>query len=195
MINCLKTLQACVFFAWVNLIRADRLRFVVATGGAVAAMFIILLHLAFLRAIEHKATQVYALFDADVVLVSDRFQFLYRMSDFPVARLKQALSVPSVVAVAAVRIDNMSWVAADTRSEASLLLIGIDPEPAFITDTEVRAALPELRIARRVLLDRRSKEDYGKREAPWHASWREKESRSWAHSPLVPISRPTAISS
>lgn len=116
----------------------------------------LLLHVAFLRAVEHKATQVYALFDAPVVLVSDRFQFLYRMADFPVARLRQALSHPGVAAGAVVRVDNSGWTTADTRTESSLLLIGVDPDPAFLADAGLRASVPALRVSRRILLDRLS---------------------------------------
>ena len=66
----------CLNFAWLNLRRGDRLRVLVAVAGAGVAIFVVLLHLAFLRAVQDKASQVYDLFNADVVLVSDRFQFL-----------------------------------------------------------------------------------------------------------------------
>src|SRR5436305_1348287 len=130
--------RASLAFAWWNLARGDRLRLGVAVGGATVAIFIVLVHLAFLRAVEHKATQVYALFDADVVMISDRYQFLYRMGEFPVARLRQALSVPGVSDVAAVRVGSSRWVAADTGEQSSLLLIGIDPATDFIADPELR---------------------------------------------------------
>jgi len=154
-------LRACIAFAWSGLVRGDRARFLVATAGATVAIFALLLHLAFLRAVEHKATQVYGLFDAQVVLVSDRFQFLYRMADFPVARLRQALSHPGVAKAAVVRVDNSTWTTSETRTEASLLLIGVDFDADFLADQVVRAALPELQIARRVLLDRRSDPSLG----------------------------------
>ena len=154
-------LRACLSFAWTNLIRGDRMRFLVATAGATVAIFALLLHVAFLRAVEHKATQVYALFDAQVVLVSDRFQFLYRMADFPVARLRQALSHPGVAKVAAVRVDNGGWTTSDTRTESSLLLIGIDFDGEFLADADLRMALPALQVSRRILLDRRSEPSFG----------------------------------
>jgi putative ABC transport system permease protein len=153
--------RACLSFAWANLIRGDRMRFLVAVAGATVAIFALLLHVAFLRAVEHKAIQVYALFDAPVVLVSDRFQFLYRMADFPTARLRQALSHPGVANSAAVRVSSSSWTTSDTRTESSLLLIGIDFEEQFLADAGLRAALPDLRVSRRILLDRRSDPSFG----------------------------------
>ena len=139
-----------------NLWRGDRLRSVVAVAGTLVAIFIVLLHLAFLRAVSDKAMQVYALFDADVVMVSDRFQFLYRMADFPAARLRQALSLPGIIDAAAVRIDTARWGAPHTRAKSSMLVIGIDPATHFISDANLRDALPVLRGPRRALLDRRS---------------------------------------
>ena len=152
---CLTLRNSCAF-AWACLARGDRLRFLVATVGATVAIFTLLLHVAFLRAVEHKATQVYALFDAPLVLVSDRFQFLYRMADFPSARLRQALSEPGVAKAAAVRVDNSGWTTLDTRTESSLLLIGVDLDRDFIADPGLHEALPLLQVARRILLDRRS---------------------------------------
>ena len=143
-------------FAWRNLVRGDRWRFAASVSGAAVAIFIVLLHVAFLRAVEHKATQLYGLFDADVVLVSDRFQFLYRTGDFPVARLSQALSVNGVAQAASVRLGGGSWTAQRTGAESTLLLIGVDADPAFVRDPALRAGLPALNVPRRVLVDRLS---------------------------------------
>ena len=154
-------LRSCIAFAWLNLVRGDRVRFTVAIAGAVVAIFILLVHLAFLRAVEHKAGQVYSLFDADVVMVSDRYQFLYRMADFPAARLRQAVSVPGVEAAAAVRIAASRWVSAQNGAQSSLLLIGIDPDPLFLEDPELRAAAPGLRVPRRALIDRLADSEIG----------------------------------
>jgi putative ABC transport system permease protein len=154
-------LRSCIAFAWVNLVRGDRVRFAVAIAGAVVAIFILLVHLAFLRAVEHKAAQVYGLFDADLVMVSDRYQFLYRMADFPSARLRQAVSVAGVDAAAAVRVTASKWVSGRNGAQSSLLLIGIDPDPVFIRDPGLRAAAPELRVPRRALLDRHSDAEVG----------------------------------
>lgn len=154
-------MRACLGFALKSLVRGDRVRLAVAVLGAFGAMFVVLLHLAFLRAVEHKASQVYSLFDAPVVLVSARYQFLYRMGAFPAARLKQALSQPEVDAVAAVQLDNMGWNAPDTGEESSLILIGVDADRSFIADRELRGAVDALDSPRRVLFDRRSNADVG----------------------------------
>jgi putative ABC transport system permease protein len=154
-------MRACLGFALKSLARGDRVRLAVAVLGAFGAMFVVLLHLAFLRAVEHKAAQVYGLFDAPIVMVSDRYQFLYRMDGFPPPRLSQALSQPEVEAVAAVSIDNMGWNAPHTGEESSLILIGIDLEPAFIHDEALRASLGALGAPRRILFDRRSNPDVG----------------------------------
>ncbi|HEX2829955.1 MAG TPA: ABC transporter permease [Burkholderiales bacterium] len=152
-------LRSCIAFAWLNLARGDRTRVAVAIGGATVAIFIVLLHLGFLRAVEHKATQVFGLFDAEVVLVSDRYQFLYRTGDFPAARLRQALSVEGVADAAAVRLSASRWLATDNGDQSSLFLIGLDPKPDFIADTELRRAAAALGAPRRALFDALSDPD------------------------------------
>jgi putative ABC transport system permease protein len=116
-------------------------------------------HLGFLRAVEPKASQVDALFDAVVVLLSNRYQFLYRMGDFPAARLRQALSVDGVADAAAVRVSASRWLATDHGDQSSLLLIGIDPRPEFIADAELRRAASALGAPRRALFDALSDPD------------------------------------
>jgi putative ABC transport system permease protein len=155
-------LRSCIAFAWINLVRGDRVRFAVAIAGAVVAIFILLVHLAFLRAVEHKAAQVYGLFDAEVVMISDRYQFLYRMADFPSARLRQAVSVPGVGAAAAVRVTSSRWLSERNGAQSSLLLIGIDPDPVFLKDADLRAAASGLKSPRRVLFDRRADPEVGR---------------------------------
>ena len=151
--------RSCISFAWLNLARGDRTRLSVAVVGATVAIFIVLVHLGFLRAVEHKATQVYGLFDADIVLVSDRYQFLYRMGEFPAARLRQALSVEGVADAAAVRVSASRWLAADNGEQSSLLLIGIDPRPELIADPTLRRAAAALGAPRRALFDALSDPD------------------------------------
>jgi putative ABC transport system permease protein len=154
----------CLKFAWFNLRRGDRLRVLVAVAGAGVAIFVVLLHLAFLRAVQDKASQVYDLFNADVVLVSNRFQFLYNMPEFPRARLRQAGSHPAVVDVGAVSIGSSHWLAPETETVSSLMLIGLDLEPSFLRDAALRAELPKLGKARRILMDRHSDPDVGRLE-------------------------------
>lgn len=132
------------------------MRLAIALAGATVAIFLLLLHIAFLRAVGHKATQVYALFDAELVMVSERYQFLYRMGDFPIARLRQALAVPGVTEAAPVRIDASRWGGEQARSASTLLLIGVDSDPRFMADPHLRGLLPVLRTPRGALLDRRS---------------------------------------
>lgn len=148
-------------FAWLNLRRGDRLRALVALAGAMVAIFVVLLHLAFLRAVEDKAAQVYDLFAADVVLVSDRFQFLYNMPDFPLARLRQANAHPAVADLAAVNVGSSHWQAPVTDATSSILLIGIDPAPDFLRDAALRDQVALLQQSRRILMDRLSHPDVG----------------------------------
>lgn len=152
-------LGGVVSFAWLNLARGDRVRLGVAVLGATVAIFIVLVHLAFLRAVEHKATQVYGLFDAEIVMISDRYQFLYRMGEFPAARLRQALSVPGVADAAAVRVSASRWIAGGDGAQSSLLLIGIDTKAEFIADPQLREASAALTAPRRALLDALSDPD------------------------------------
>lgn len=148
-------------FAWRNLWRGDRLRALVAVAGAGMASFVVLLHLTFLHTVGEKASQLYDLFDADIVLVSSRFQFLYNIPEFPLARLRQADALDGVESMAAVSIGTSHWQAEETRALSSMLIIGIDAAPAFLKDRDIRLGLGKLKHARQILLDRHSGDDVG----------------------------------
>ncbi len=148
-------------FAWRNLWRGDRLRALVAVAGAGVATFVVLLHLTFLNTVGEKASQLYDLFDADVVLTSSHFQFLYNIPEFPMARLRQAGALDGVESLAAVGIDTTYWQAPDTRALSSMLLIGIEAAPAFLKDRDIRQGMMRMKSARHILLDRHSVADVG----------------------------------
>jgi len=148
-------------FAWRNLWRGDRLRALVAVAGAGMASFVVLLHLTFLHTVGEKASQLYDLFDADVVLVSSRFQFLYNIPEFPLARLRQADALEGVESMAAVSIGTSQWQAEKTRALSSMLIIGMDASPAFLKDRDIRLGMAKLKHARQILLDRHSGNDVG----------------------------------
>jgi putative ABC transport system permease protein len=148
-------------FAWRNLWRGDRLRALVAVAGAGMASFVVLLHLTFLHTVGEKASQLYDLFDADVVLVSSRFQFLYNIPEFPLARLRQADALDGVESMAAVSIGTSHWQAEETRALSSMLIIGIEASPAFLKDRDIRLGMEKLKHARQILLDRHAGDDVG----------------------------------
>jgi putative ABC transport system permease protein len=148
-------------FAWRNLWRGDRLRALVAVAGAGMASFVVLLHLTFLHTVGEKASQLYDLFDADVVLVSSRFQFLYNIPEFPLARLRQADALEGVESMAAVSIGSTQWQAEKTQALSSMLIIGIDASPVFLKDQDIRLGMEKLKHARQILLDRYSGGDVG----------------------------------
>ena len=99
-----------------------------------------------------------------MVLVSDRFQFLYNMPEFPVARLRQANSHPAVAGMGAVSMASSHWLAPETEAVSSLMLIGLDVGPEFIRDGALRSLLPSLQKPRRILMDRYSDPGVGRLE-------------------------------
>ncbi|MBI5331566.1 MAG: hypothetical protein HZB71_13270 [Betaproteobacteria bacterium] len=165
-------MQGGFLIAWASLWRGDRLRTLAAVAGAGVAIFVALLHLAFLQSVRITSSQLYDLFDADLALISGKYQFLYNIPDFPLARLRQANTQDGVAAVAAVRIGSGYWVAPETQAASSMLLIGVEAAPAFVKDRDLRAALPELRRARHLLLDRHSDPDVGVLEIGLNGSLR-----------------------
>jgi putative ABC transport system permease protein len=73
---------------------------VAAIAGVAFAVTMVLLQLGFYGAVEITATNVYEQLDFDVVLVAATYDQFFAPGEFPMERLRQARSVPSVVRAA-----------------------------------------------------------------------------------------------
>jgi len=129
--------------------------------GTTVAVFLLLLQVQLLESVQTKATQLYDLFEFDLVVVSNSYQFMYAAEPFNSVRLAQARVEGSVADVFALNIRVADWFSEETGKESSLLLFGVDAKPGFIRDSALRRALPLLRQRGEVVIDAFSHSDYG----------------------------------
>jgi len=145
--------------------------------GTTVAVFLLLLQVQLLDSVRTKATQLYDLFDFDLAVVSNTYQFMYAAEPFNAVRLAQARVDDAVADVFALNIRVTDWFSEATGKESSLLLFGIDLKPAFIHDAALRRALPLLRQRGGVALDAFSHSDFGPRSVGAFGRARNKEVR------------------
>jgi putative ABC transport system permease protein len=153
-------LASCCLIAWQNLTQHVT-RTLSALMGTTVAVFLLLLQVQLLESVQTKATQIYDLFDFDLVVVSNTYQFMYAAEPFNAVRLAQARVDDAVADVFALNIRVTDWFSEQTGKESSLLLFGIDLKPGFIEDNALRRALPLLRRRGAVAIDAFSHSDYG----------------------------------
>jgi len=158
--NSFPLLASCGLIAWQNLTQHVT-RTLSALLGTTVAVFLLLLQVQLLQSVQTKATQLYDLFDFDLVVVSNTYQFMYAAQPFNAVRLAQARVDDAVDDVFALNIRVTDWFSKATGKESSLLLFGVDAKPAFIEDAALRRALPLLRQRGNVVIDAFSHRDFG----------------------------------
>ena len=153
-------LASCSLIAWQNLTQHIT-RTLSALMGTTVAVFLLLLQVQLLESVQTKATQLYDLFDFDLVVVSNLYQFMYAAPPFNAVRLAQARADDGVADVFSLNIRVTDWFSEQTGKESSLLLFGVDAKPGFVRDDALRRALPMLRQRGAAVIDAFSHSDYG----------------------------------
>lgn len=155
------SLRVASKLAAAGLFRGDRTRVLAALAGVTVSIFVVVMHIAFLRGVATKATAFYDLFDFDAVVVSEQFQFFYVMPPFSVGRAMQAAGLPSVQSVAQVRVSSTDWLALETLRGSTLIVFALTGPQEFIRDASLLAAAREVDRHGRVAADARSDAELG----------------------------------
>lgn len=135
-----------------NLLR-DRSRLIVAIAGTAVPILLLLLQLALLHGVRTQVTRLYEDFNFDIALVPATYEFLFSSGEFDRVRLAQAATTPGVAGVFSLNVHGGAWTAAD-GSRSPLMLMGLDDDPAFIADRDLRQGLARLDRQDAVLMDR-----------------------------------------
>ncbi len=155
----------------------NRGRTAIGLAGVGFAVILIFMQMGFKGAIRKTATQIYDSIDFDLMLRSPAYLHLTEPRAFPRARLHQAASLPEVVQVRPFYLGLSEWQApvlhGETLANASqaaqecagqwrgIITMGTDPnDPAFLRE-DIRRAARELSDPRFVLIDDKSKAEYG----------------------------------
>ena len=157
--------------AWRNLVH-NRVRTLVAIAGVGFAVVLMFMQMGFRGGIEKTATQIFDAMDFDLMLRSPAYLFLTDPRTFPRERLYQAASLPEVAAVRPLYLGMTQWQRPQPASVPpdgwdgewrGIIAMATDPtDPAFLPE-EIRTKARLLVNPRYVLMDRKSKPEYGPR--------------------------------
>jgi putative ABC transport system permease protein len=146
----------------------ERTRTLVAIAGVAFAALLIFVQLGFLGAARATATLIYDRLDFDVAVLSTEYQDLVRAGTFPRDRLPRVRALPEVVAVRPLSVSGIQWlnVSDENRGRRGILVLGVDPADAPLNHPELTPELlATLRQPDTVLIDRRSRQEFGPQEA------------------------------
>ena len=145
----------------------ERTRTLVAVAGVAFAALLIFVQLGFLGAVRATATLIYDRLDFDVAVLSSEYQDLVRAGTFPRDRLPRVRGLPGVESVKPLSVWGIQWLNAEDehRGRRGILVIGIDPTDPPLKHPELTPELlGKLRQPDTVLIDRRSREEFGPQE-------------------------------
>ena len=146
--------------AWLQL-KWDKFRLAAAVAGIVFAVTLMLLQLGFRDALFVAAVQFHERLDADLVIMSSRYEFMATTRSFSERHLQRLLALDGVASVAPVYMGVAKWKNPVNFREIPIFLIGMDPASTYFNLPEVQTNLDLLKLPDVVLFDRGSKPDYG----------------------------------
>jgi putative ABC transport system permease protein len=152
--------RGCILIAGANLLQR-RLRLIVALAGTAVPIVLLMMQIAFLNGAREQVTRFYDFFDFDLIVVSSAYQFLVESGNFPRVRLTQAAAADGVDATYVINIANAGWTNTQTERNYPALLFGLDDNPSFVRNPQVRAGLAALGPGRSILVDAYSTAGYG----------------------------------
>lgn len=162
---------ARVPLAWLNLTH-DKRRLIIRVLGVTFAVFLMFVELGFWNALLDAGVQLIQQFQGDLIIVSKARYAMAIKEQFTRRRLDQARTVPGVKAAYPVYLEYTHSFWKDTgtpeverSSSHPIRVIAFDPDQPVLNNPEVCAQQADLKTLYDVLLDRRSKREYGERQA------------------------------
>jgi putative ABC transport system permease protein len=154
--------------AWLNLTH-DKRRLIVRMLGVAFAVFLMFVELGFWNALLDASVELIEQFNGELILVSKARYALNVKESFTRRRLDQARMVPGVRAAFPVYLEYASSFWKDTGvperqrpSSHPIRVIAFDPDQAVLDNPAVNAHRDDLKILFTILLDKKSKQAYGK---------------------------------
>ncbi len=157
--NLLKTLTRRTSLGWLQLSR-ERSRLLVALSGIAFADVLIFTQLGFQSALYDSNTKLSRSLNADIVLVSPKIRNSQNLGTFSRRRLYQAMDIPGVASAQAVYANNLTWKNPDTKKDATVQVLGFNPDQSALNLPLVTAQLGTLKVPDRVLFDRKPRGNY-----------------------------------
>ena len=158
---------ARVPLAWLNLTH-DKVRFVVRVLGVAFAVFLMFVELGFWNALLDASVELIQQFNGELVIVSKARYAMAIKEQFTTRRLEQARMAPGVQSASPVYLEysssfwkNTGVPQARRRSSHPIRVIAFDPDRMVLNNPDVNARRADLKMLYNVMLDRKSKSEYG----------------------------------
>jgi len=155
----LRQASDCIAIATANLLQL-RMRFVIAVAGTAMPILLLLLQLALVQAVRTEVTRLYNAFDFDLVLVPATYEYMFSNGSFDRVRLAQARAVEGVADTFSLNVVGGAWTDQDFQ-RSPIMVVGVDNNPNFIADPQIRDGIASLTTGNEVLVDRFSSSSLG----------------------------------
>ena len=153
--------------AWLNLTH-DKVRLVIRVLAVAFAVFLMFVELGFWNALLDASVELIQQLDGELIIVSKARYAMAIKEQFTTRRLEQARMAPGVKSAAPVYLEYTSSFWKNTgvpqprrRTSHPIRVIAFDPDRPVLTNPDVNAHRAELKILYNVMLDRKSKREYG----------------------------------
>jgi putative ABC transport system permease protein len=153
-------MSARIPLAWLQLTQAKG-RLIAAVAGIAFTVTFSLVQLAFQDALYTSVTLLYSHLNADLVLVSPRYQCIVATENFPEVRLYQAFASDQVESVSALYMSMAQWKNPVDHRDRQIFVIGFRPRPGVFNLPGVENSLGQIAEPGKVLFDEGSRPEFG----------------------------------
>lgn len=153
-------MSAALPLAWLQLIR-QKGRLLAAVAGIAFAVILAMVQLAFQDALYVSCTQLYSHFNADLALISPRYQCIISTASFPEPRLFQALALDGVDSVHSIYMDMGQWKNPVNHYERQIFVVAFKPSPGVFDLPVVNENLAQISEPGKLLFDTGSRPEFG----------------------------------
>ncbi|MGB8698160.1 MAG: ABC transporter permease DevC [Thermosynechococcaceae cyanobacterium] len=159
MIGLIRQLQRRTPLGWLQL-NHEKGRLLVALAGIAFADVLMFMQLGFQNALYDSNTRLNRAVRADIILMSPKARSTQNLGTFTRRRLYQALDVPGVQSADALYINTLTWKNPQTKRDATVQMLGFDPDRPAFQLPEVTGQLDQIKIPNTVLFDRLARGEY-----------------------------------
>ncbi len=159
MIGFIRQLQRRTPLGWLQL-NHEKGRLLVALAGIAFADVLMFMQLGFQNALYDSNTRLNRAVRADIILMSPKARSTQNLGTFTRRRLFQAMDIPGVQSADALYINTLTWKNPQTKRDATVQMLGFDPDRPAFQLPEVTRQLDKIQIPNTVLFDRLARGDY-----------------------------------
>jgi putative ABC transport system permease protein len=144
---------------WLQLNR-EKGRLVVALAGIAFADVLMFMQLGFQNALYDSNTRLNRALQADIIITSPQARNMQNLYTFSRRRLFQAMAVEGVRSAEPFYANTITWKNPQTRKNATVQMIGFNPDQPALSLPDVNQQLQQLKLADTVIFDRGSRGTY-----------------------------------